>query len=117
MQWIKLSNTISNWQHYISWEKLEWVDRYIIYKSEWDATDFSSMNMVWETSNSYFQIPFDSTSKTPIYNNYSVQAVCKDWSKSDTSMTAKIQVWMADNIIYMVTIVLMMYLWYRLAKN
>lgn len=117
VQWIKISSMISNGQHYISWNKLDNVDRYIIYKSDSQTSSFDNMNFVWETSNSYFQIPFDTNSKIPIYSTYSVQAVCKDWSKSDTSMSGKIQVWVADNIIYMITIMLMMYLWYKLAKN
>lgn len=117
IQWISISQTTSNGKHFITWNKLDNVDRYIIYKSDATTNSFDQMNLVWETSDNYFQIPFDNTTKTVSYSNYAVQAVCKDWTKSNASLSGRVQVGMADNVMYIVTIVIMMYLWYKLAKN
>ncbi len=117
IQSIKLTTSISNGKHFISWDKFVDIDKYIVYKSDSAVNSFDNMSLVWETSSTYFEIPYDNSSKNPIYTNYAVQAICKDWSKSSIINSTKIQVWVADNIIYVLMIVTIMYLWYRLAKN
>lgn len=112
IKWIKL-NTKKEWdKYYLTWDKIESVNKYIIYKSDNLVTDIKSMQKVWETQETKFEYPFDP--KKVSYAYYSVEAECSDWELAQIDWIKKVQVGPYDNIILIVLISWFLYLIYRL---
>jgi len=92
------------------------VERYIIYKSDFDAADSSQMSKIGETTGTMFEYPFNPTpaSRQYKYAYYIIEAVCKDGTNLKIDNTKKIVVGPTGNIILIILISLFGYTIYKL---
>lgn len=90
------------------------VEKYIIYRSEFEHTDANQMQQIGETTGTMFEYPFNAFSKTNKYAYYIVEAVCKDGTNIKIDSTKKITVGPAENIMLIILISLFIYVVYRL---
>jgi hypothetical protein len=114
VQWIKIAD-IQIWdKYYLSRSGVSNVDKYLIYKSDFETADINQMQKVWETTDTKFEYPFNRASKTDKYAYYMVQASCKDGKAILMDSVKKIKTWPAETMALMVFIALFVYSIYRL---
>lgn len=104
-------------KYYLTWEKVEGADRYIIYRSDTpvEATNgVLGMQKVGETSDSKFEYPFDPEAEQDTYAYYSVVAICSDGSALQVDATQKVKVGPMQNIMFMLLISGMLFGLYKL---
>lgn len=92
------------------------VERYIIYKSDFDAAESSQMSKIGETTGTMFEYPFNPNPASHQYKYayYIVEAVCKDGTNLKIDNTKKIVVGPTENIILIILISLFGYTIYKL---
>ncbi len=92
------------------------VEKYIIYRSDFDVTESSQMQKIGETTGTMFEYPFNPNpaSKKYKYAYYIVEAVCKDGTNIKIDSTKKIVVGPAENIMLIILISLFGYTIYKL---
>lgn len=101
-------------KHYLVRSGVENVDKYIVYRSDFETSDVSKMKKVWETTGAKFEYPFNKFSKKDEYAFYVVQALCKDWTEIKIDNVKKVQVWPVENILLVVMFSIFAYSLYRL---
>lgn len=104
-------------KYYLMRSWIENVDKYIIYRSEFETSDISNMQKVLETSDTKFEYPFDKFSKINQYAFYVVEAVCKDWTTLKIDNVKKVQVWPMENILMIILFSIFCYSIYKLYRH
>lgn len=79
-------------KYYLVRSAIQNVDRYIIYRSDFESNDSSKMQKIAETTGTMFEYPFNKASKTEQYAYYLVEAACKDGTNLKIDNAKKIQV-------------------------
>ena len=90
------------------------VEKYVIYRSDFEAAESSQMSKIGETTGTMFEYPFNPNTKTYKYAYYLVEAVCKDGTNLKMDSVKKIVVGPAENIMLIILISLMGYTIYKL---
>ncbi len=90
------------------------IDKYVIYRSDFETSDITQMQKVGETTGTMFEYPFNKASKTNKYAFYLIQGVCKDGTSLNIDSVKKIQTWPAENILLVILISLLGYVIYKL---
>lgn len=96
------------------------IEKYIIYRSDFETSDITNMQKVGETTGTMFEYPFNKNTKEKKYAYYLVQGVCKDGTTLNIDSVKKIQTWPAENILLVILISLFgytIYRMYRVSKN
>ncbi len=104
-------------KHYLVWDKIKWVDRYIVYSSDSISNNISTMTKIWETSQNRFEFYYDKSATNPVYKYYAVQWVCNDGRYTNVNSSEKVEVWPINMAIYAICISLFSYLAIKLRKN
>ncbi len=115
VQWITVNDTTIWDRHYLTWNEIQNVEKYIIYRSERATSDISKMQKVTEVTENRFEYPFNKSAKQEKYAYYAVQAICKDWKALVIEDVKKVQTWPVENFLLFVFIALFLYGSYRLA--
>ncbi len=90
------------------------IEKYVIYRSEFETSDINNMQKVWETTGTMFEYPFNKFSKKNEYAYYLVEWVCKDGTTVKIDSAKKIQVGPVENILLIILISGFIYSIYRL---
>ena len=101
-------------KHYLVRSGVENVDKYIVYRSDFETSDVSKMKKVWETTDTKFEYPFNKFSKKDEYAFYAIQALCKDGTELKIDNVKKVQVWPVENILLVIMFSIFAYSVYRL---
>ncbi|MCF7835200.1 hypothetical protein K9M48_04090 [Candidatus Gracilibacteria bacterium] len=104
-------------KYYLMRSGIENVDKYIIYRSEFETSDISNMQKVLETSDTKFEYPFDKFSKINQYAFYVVEAVCKDGTTLKIDNVKKVQVGPMENILMIILFSIFCYSIYKLYRH
>ena len=94
-------------KYYLTWDKAEGADRYIIYRSDVPVqanNGILGMQKVGETSDNKFEYPFDPQADQDTYAYYAVVAMCSDGSALQVDGTQKVKVGPMQNIMFMLLI-------------
>jgi len=114
VKWIAVS-TGKVWdKYYLQWDAAENVEKYQIYRSDRKTTDVSKMDKLWETTDTRFEYPFNSNTRTFLYAYYVVEAICTDGWTAVIDEVKKVSVWPIDNLILVLVVSLFAYSIYRL---
>lgn len=90
------------------------VEKYIVYRSDFEASESSQMQKVGETTGTMFEYPFNPNTKQYKYSYFIVEAVCKDGTNLKIDSTKKIVVGPAENILLVILISIFGYVIYKL---
>lgn len=101
-------------KYYLMRSGVDNVEKYIIYRSEFENTETKAMQHIGETTETMFEYPFNAFSKTNKYAYYTVEAVCKDGTNIKIDNTKKVKVGPKENIMLVILISLFAYTVYRL---
>ncbi len=103
-------------KYYLVWSAVNNVEKYIIYRADFETSETSKMQKVGETTGTMFEYPFNPSpaSKQYKYAYYLVEAVCKDGTNIKIDNTKKIVVGPAENILLIILISLFGYTIYKL---
>jgi len=112
--WITVTGQQIGEKYYLVRSGVLNIDKYIIYRSDFETSDITSMQKVWETTGTMFEYPFNKNSKINKYAFYLVEGVCKDGTTLKIDSTKKIQVGPAENILLIILISLFGYTIYKL---
>jgi len=110
---IRIKLKIINWKHYLVWDKVNGVEKYIISVADDPKWPF---NKLWETTDTKREYPFDKNAKKTIYKFYKVEGVCSDWQTVQIWNIKKVKVWPSNVILILVLMSLIIYSIYRLHK-
>ncbi len=94
-------------QYYLTWDKVDGADRYIIYRSDTPVDPnggIAGMQKVGETADSKFAYPYDVNAPRDTYAYYAVVAICSDGSALQLDSTQKVKVGPMQNILFMLLI-------------
>jgi len=101
-------------KYYLMRSGVQNVEKYIIYRSDFEYSDSSQMQKIGETEDTMFEYPFNPVAKEYKYAYYIVEAVCKDGTNIKIDNVKKVVVWPAENIMLIILISLFAYVTYRL---
>jgi len=101
-------------KYYLIWSAAENVERYVIYRSDWEGIDVTKMQKVGETTTTRFEYPFNNLSEVDQYSYYAVEAICTDGSIVQMDSIKRVHVGPLDNFLLVVVIALFLYVVYRL---
>lgn len=103
-------------KYYLMRSGVDNVEKYIIYRSDFETTESSKMQKIGETTGTMFEYPFNPNpaSKQYKYAYYIVEAVCKDGTNLKLDNVKKIVVWPAENIMLIILISVFGYVIYKL---
>jgi len=101
-------------KYYLMRSGIQNVEKYIIYRSDFETNDKSQMQKIGETENTMFEYPFNPNAKEFSYAYYMVEAVCKDGTHLKIDNVKKVVVGPAENIMLLLLISLFGYMTYRL---
>ncbi len=90
------------------------MDKYVVYRSNFETTDISQMQKVGETTGTIFEYPFNKNAKKEAFSYYMIQWICKDWTTLNVDNVKKIQTGPAENILLIILISLFGYTIYKL---
>ncbi len=90
------------------------IEKYIIYRSEFETSDREKMQKVGETTGTMFEYPFNKLSKTEKYAYYLIEGVCKDGTTLKIDNVKKIVVGPVENILLIILISMFSYTIYKL---
>ena len=90
------------------------IEKYVIYRSEFETNDVNTMQKVGETTGTMFEYPFNKLAKKDAYAYYLIQGICKDGTALNIDSVKKIQTWPAENILLIILISLFWYTIYKL---
>jgi hypothetical protein len=65
-------------KYYLVRSAVQNVDKYIVYRSDFETNDTTKMQKAGETTGTMFEYPFNKLSKKDEYAYYVVEAMCKD---------------------------------------
>ncbi|HMS91132.1 MAG TPA: hypothetical protein PKC87_02850 [Candidatus Absconditabacterales bacterium] len=111
---IKVSDQQIGEKHYLVRTAVNNIEKYIIYRSEFETSEVSNMQKVGETTGVMFEYPFNKLAKQEGYAYYLVEGVCKDGTTLKIDNVKKITVGPAENILLVILISLFVYTIYRL---
>lgn len=114
VQWITVNDSTIGDRHYLIREPVQNVEKYIIYRSDWETSDVSKMQKVAEVTDTRFEYPFNKNATQEKYSFYAVQAICKDGKALVMKDIKKVQTWPMDNFLLFVFISLFLYGGYKL---
>jgi len=103
---IKLKLKTVNGQHYIIWDKVDWVNKYIIYVADKPDGPFEKLG---ETTETKWEYPFDPDAKKVVYKYFKVEAVCSDGSTVQIDKVKKVKVWPAHTILLLLIVGMLIY--------
>lgn len=102
-------------KYYLTWDKIEGADRYVIYRSDVPVENgVVGMQKVGETSDNKFEYPFDPTAETDMYAYYAVVAICSDGNALQLDGTHKVKVGPVQNMLFMILISALFFGLYKL---
>ena len=101
--------------HYLIWDKAEWVTKYIIYTSH--TPDGKEKIKVYETKDTSYEYPFDYKSKEDVFMYYRIIGICDNWDELELTWATKIQVWPGENFFLLVCLTLLIYSWIKLFRQ
>ncbi len=90
------------------------IEKYIIYRSEFETQDISQIQKIGETTGTMFEYPFNANSKTKKYEYYQVEGLCMDGTSLKIDSMKKIQTGPAENILLIIVMSFFFYTIYRL---
>ncbi|MCX6823836.1 MAG: hypothetical protein NT085_01810 [candidate division SR1 bacterium] len=90
------------------------MDKYVVYRSDFETTDISQMQKVGETTGTMFEYPFNKNAKKEAFAYYMIQGICKDGTTLNVDSVKKIQTGPAENILLIILISLFGYTIYKL---
>lgn len=102
---IKTKVIVNKWKHYLTWDKVEWAVKYVVFKWE-DETNLSKISELTWTQ---YEFPFDSNAKENKYAYFVVKAVCDDGTMQQIDKVKKVKVWPADWLLYALIIAIILY--------
>lgn len=100
--------------YYLTWGDVSDAKKYIIYKSDKKTNTLDEMEKVGETSETKFKYPFDPDAEELKYNYYTVQAKCKDNTKTQIDGIKKVKVGPVSSAMMLVLFSLLIYLIFKL---
>ncbi|MFA5748416.1 MAG: hypothetical protein WC872_04905 [Candidatus Absconditabacterales bacterium] len=101
-------------KHFLVWTAVQNVEKYIIYRSEYETDKTDDMKKVGESIENKFEYPFNKLSKKNEYAYYVVEAICKDGSSLKIDNVKKVQVGPMENLLLFVIVSLFVYSIYKL---
>lgn len=101
-------------KHYLIRTAVNNIEKYIIYRSEFETSEINQMQKVGETTGVMFEYPFNKLAKKEWYAYYLIEGVCKDGTTLKIDNVKKITVGPAENILLVILISLFAYTIYRL---
>jgi hypothetical protein len=114
VKWIEIYDQKIWDKHFLVWTAVQNVEKYIIYRSEYETDKTDDMKKVWESIENKFEYPFNKLSKKNEYAYYVVEAICKDGSSLKIDNVKKVQVWPMENLLLFVIVSLFVYSIYKL---
>lgn len=101
-------------KHYLVRTAVNNIEKYIIYRSEFETNEINQMQKVGETTGTMFEHPFNKSAKKEGYAYYMVEGVCKDGTTLKIDNVKKIVVGPAENIVLILLVSLFGYTIYKL---
>lgn len=111
---ITLTGTQIGDKYYLVRSAVNNIEKYIVYRSQFETNEISQMQKVGETTGTMFEYPFNKFSKKNEYAYYLVEGVCKDGTSLKIDSAKKIQVGPAENILLILLISVFGYTVYKL---
>lgn len=111
---IKVTDQQIGEKHYLVRTAVNNIEKYIIYRSEFETSEVSNMQKVGETTDTMFEYPFNKLAKKEGYAYYLVEGVCKDGTTLKIDNVKKVVVGPTENILLVILISLFAYTIYRL---
>ncbi|MFA6255964.1 MAG: hypothetical protein WC606_02160 [Candidatus Absconditabacterales bacterium] len=90
------------------------IEKYIIYRSDFETSEITSMQKIGETTGTMFEYPFNASSKKEVYAYYLIEGICKDGTTLKIDSVKKIVVGPTENILLIILISLLGYTIYKL---
>lgn len=90
------------------------IEKYVIYRSEFETSEISNMQKIGETTGTMFEYPFNKLSKKEAYAYYLIEWVCKDGTTLKIDNVKKIVVGPVENMLLIILISLFGYTIYKL---
>ena len=101
-------------KYYLIWSWVDNTDKYVIYRSDFQTSDTTSMQKIGETTGTMFEYPFDKFSKKNIYAYFQVEAACKDGTNLKVDSVKRVNVGPAENVLLIILMSLFGYTIYKL---
>ena len=101
--------------YYLIWDKVENVQKYIVYSSE--SPDWKDKIKVYETTDTSYEYPFDRTSEEDVFMYFRIVWVCENWEELQLTWATKVQVWPAENFFLLLCMTFLIYFWIKLFRN
>lgn len=114
VKWIIVNQEQIGNKYYLSWSPVENAEKYLIFKSDFETTQSSQMEQVWESTWTQFEYPFNPNTVNNEYAYYLVQAVCTDGTTVNVDTAKRVQVWPKENMILILLVTLLGYVIYKL---
>lgn len=111
---IKLNTEKRGDNYFLTWDDVDWVQKYIVYKSSKEEEKIEDMQKVKEVEDNSYQYPFDPEASENKYANYAVVAKCSDWVVKQIDQVKKVKVGPKNTIIMLLILSLFSYLFYKL---
>ncbi|HMY81162.1 MAG TPA: hypothetical protein PK048_04985 [Candidatus Absconditabacterales bacterium] len=89
---ISLTPMVIAGKHYIVWNKVSGVERYVVYQSSSQSVGVSNMVKLGETVDNKFEFAYDSSAKEATYSHFTVQGICSDGATTNVAGSTKVQV-------------------------
>lgn len=111
---INVTGTKIGDKYYLVRSAVNNIEKYVIYRADFETNDTEKMQKVGETTGTMFEYPFNANSKKKEYAYYLVEGICKDGTSIKIDSAKKIQVGPAENILLIILISLFGYTIYKL---
>ena len=117
VEWIRVMTKKIADKYYLTWDKGEGADRYIIYRSDVPVEQTNGiigMQKLGETSDNKFEYPYDPNATSDQFAYYAVVAMCSDGSALQIDATQRVKVWPVQNMMFMLLISWLLFGLYKL---
>lgn len=114
VKWIVVTSEKIWDKYYLTWDSVENVSKYEIYKS--DRENMSDRKKVGEVEDTRFEYQFNKYAEKDQYAYYQVEAICSDGTNVAIEQVNKVKVWPFENTILIIIITLFLYSLYRLYR-
>ena len=101
--------------HYLIWDKVENVSKYVVYSSE--SPLWIDKIKVYETTDTSYEYPFDYTSEEDQFMYFRIVWICDDGEEVELSWATKVQVWPVQDFFLLVCMTLLIYFGIRLFRQ
>ncbi|EKD25028.1 MAG: hypothetical protein ACD_80C00131G0031 [uncultured bacterium (gcode 4)] len=101
-------------KYYLVRKGINNIDKYVVYRSDFETSDITTMQKVGETTGTMFEYPFNKLSKNTKYAYYLIEGICKDGTTLKIDNVKKIVVGPAENILLIILISMFGYTIYKL---